>query len=395
MEPAGGEHDMTQSTARILVVGHDSGDADLVRRLLKDEHASVDVSTDPERYAADFDRCRPQVLVLAFRSLEETERYYLGLYRNSAQVNATAHRTLILCGKDDVVRAYELCRDNYFDDYVLFWPMSQDGRRLPMAVRLALRMLDTESANASMAQLASQARRIAELEEQLARQLALGRAHADQARASVEDAQARVGSAIDGLSQRVLDDGLERAVDVRDPARVRQALGRFSETEVQPPLRAAVEAVRPVQQWVGSLEQELGRPMHAVRAIAEQTRDARSRVMVVDDDEFVQKLMSRVLSSAGYDVVAVGSVGDAMTAMRRQRPDLILMDVNLPDIDGIHATRRLKAAQAYAGIPVIMLTGQSEKQTIVQSLGAGAADFVVKPFDRDNLLQKVARWLNG
>lgn len=66
-----------------------------------------------------------------------------------------------------------------------------------------------------------------------------------------------------------------------------------------------------------------------------------------------------------------------MTAMRRQRPDLILMDVNLPDIDGIHATRRLKAAQAYAGIPVIMLTGQSEKETIVQSLGAGAVDFVV------------------
>lgn len=241
----------------------------------------------------------PQVLVLAFRTLEETEAYYLGLYRNSTQVNATAHRTVVMCGKDDVVRAYELCRDNYFDDYVLFWPMSQDGRRLPMAVRLALRMLDTESApNASMAQLASQARRIAELEEQLARQLALGRAHAEQARASVEDAQARVGSAIDGLSQRVLDDGLERAVDVRDPARVRQALGRFSEAEVQPPLRAAVEAVRAVQQWVGSLEQELGRPMHAVRAIAEQTRDARSRVMVVDDDEFVQKLMSRVLSSA-------------------------------------------------------------------------------------------------
>ena len=82
-----------------------------------------------------------------------------------------------------------------------------------------------------------------------------------------------------------------------------------------------------------------------------------------------------------------------MTVLRKRRPDLILMDVQMPDIDGVELTRRLKASEAYAGIPVIMLTGQSEKEVIVDSLGAGAIDFVVKPFDRDTLLKKVAHHL--
>lgn len=384
---------MATQDARILVVTDASSDADLVRRLLRDEFPQAQASTDSECFVADFERHRPQVLVLAFKTLEAAERYYLGLYRHSTLVNALPHRTLLLCGKDDVQHAYALCRTDYFDDYVLFWPLVHDAPRLPMSVHLALRALDATRAAAPLAQLAAQARRIAELEAQLEHQLCLGRVHVEQAQRSVQQAQAQVGAALDDFSQRMLATGLDEAVLVRNPARVQQEIGRLNDEAMQPPLRQAVQAVQPMQQWIGALQAELAAPLQAARALAEQVKRLPPLLLVVDDDEFLRKLLARILSEALYEVECVGSATEALNLLRTRRPDLILMDLMLPDIDGIEVTRRLKAAEAYATIPVIMLTGQSEKHVIVDSLAAGAADFVVKPFDRDILLKKVARYL--
>ena len=386
---------MSKIEARILVVTDVGSDADLVRQLLHDEYPQVETSVGPERFAADFERHRPQVLVLAFKTLADAERCCLGLYRQSSLVNALPHRTLLLCAKDDLRRAYELCRKDYFDDYVLFWPLTHDAPRLPMAVRLALRTLDSHQAATALAQLAAQARRIAELETQLERQLALGQAHTERAHLTLQQAQTKVGTALDDLSHRILETGLDGAVLVRKPVQVRQEIGRMNNEAVLPPLQQAAQALQPMQQWMAALKTELAVPLQAARALVEQAKRLRPQLLVVDDDEFQRKLLLRVLVAAHYDVECVASATQALGLLRARRPDLILMDVHLPDIDGIEVTRRLKASEAYAAIPVIMLTGQSEKQVIVDSLGAGAADFVVKPFDRDILLKKVARCLGG
>ena len=384
---------MSNAEARILITAEVGADADMLRGLLQAEYPKVALSTQPASFVEDFDRHRPQVLVLAFKTLEAAERYYLGLYRRSVQVNATPHRTLLLCAKDDLQSAYELCRKGNFDDYVLFWPIVHDAPRLPMSVHLALQALDSHRVTAPIAQLAAQARRIAELELLLDRELALGNAHAEQARQSLQAAQTQVGAALDDFSQRMLDNGLDAAVSVNHPNQVRQEIGRLNDAVVQPPLRNAAQALQPVQRWMGELKTELAGPLHAARALAKQARRLRPLLLVVDDDELLRKLLSRILGAAHYDVETAASATDAMTVLRKRRPDLILMDVQMPDIDGVELTRRLKASEAYAGIPVIMLTGQSEKEVIVDSLGAGAIDFVVKPFDRDTLLKKVAHHL--
>lgn len=78
--------------------------------------------------------------------------------------------------------------------------------------------------------------------------------------------------------------------------------------------------------------------------------------------------------------------------MRTTRPDLVLMDVLMPGMDGIETTRRLKAIPQLAAIAVIMITGKSQGTAVVTSMQAGASDFLVKPFDRDKLIAKVAHW---
>lgn len=169
---------MRNVSANILITSDDPSDADLVKRPFAAEFSKIFISTSQDKAVDDFELRRPDVLVLAFNTLEKAERYYLGLYRMSTTIELHPHRTVILCGKDDFKRVSELCMKRYFDDYVVFWPMNHDAPRLAMSVHLALRELtSSRSLGPSIAEFAAQARRLGELEKLLDSQLTLGGKH--------------------------------------------------------------------------------------------------------------------------------------------------------------------------------------------------------------------------
>jgi CheY-like chemotaxis protein len=93
-------------------------------------------------------------------------------------------------------------------------------------------------------------------------------------------------------------------------------------------------------------------------------------------------------------VFAAGGV-EALSILRKTRPDLILMDIMMPDMDGREVLRQMKTVPRLANIPVIMITGKGEKSIVTESLKAGATDFMVKPFVRDTLLGKIVKVLRG
>ena len=148
-----------------------------------------------------------------------------------------------------------------------------------------------------------------------------------------------------------------------------------------------------MEHWVGSLMSEVAPQLDAAREIAGLAGDVKPIVMVVDDDEFQRKVLMKILSAENYQVLSAATGTEAMATLRMCHPDLVLMDIQLPDDNGIDITRRMKASAQYREIPVIMMTGHSERLVIVDALGAGAVDFVVKPLDRDVLLRKLARYL--
>src|SRR3546814_4372693 len=101
--------------------------------------------------AQDIYEYLPQVLVLAFDALADAQHLYLDVFRRSSLIHALAHRTIVLCGKSNLQQAYELCREEFFDDYVLFWPLNHDAPRLCMAVHNALRQLNETPSSAPFA----------------------------------------------------------------------------------------------------------------------------------------------------------------------------------------------------------------------------------------------------
>jgi len=103
-------------------------------------------------------------------------------------------------------------------------------------------------------------------------------------------------------------------------------------------------------------------------------------ILVVDDEEDLLELVRYNLTREGYQVTCVASGEEALKAARRQPPDLIVLDLMLPAVDGLEICRRLKSESKTRDIPILMLTAKSEESDMVAGLERGADDYVAKPF---------------
>lgn len=113
------------------------------------------------------------------------------------------------------------------------------------------------------------------------------------------------------------------------------------------------------------------------------------RVLIVDDDPDILRLVSYNLTQAGFDAVAADSGRKAIEIVQQQPPDLIILDVMLPDVDGMEVCRTLRGHDASRHIPIIMLTARSEEIDRVVGFELGADDYVMKPFSPRELILRV------
>ncbi|HEY8609565.1 MAG TPA: response regulator [Noviherbaspirillum sp.] len=118
-------------------------------------------------------------------------------------------------------------------------------------------------------------------------------------------------------------------------------------------------------------------------------------ILVVEDTPASMKLMVLILASAGHTTLQAATAGDAIALAARMRPDLILMDMHLPDMDGMAATRAIKTDPATAAIPVVAVTAMAMKGDRERILAAGCDGYLEKPVDFRTLLAEVAARCNG
>ena len=117
------------------------------------------------------------------------------------------------------------------------------------------------------------------------------------------------------------------------------------------------------------------------------TSEVTSRVLVAEDDRSVRDSLGRVLRFEGYEVELVTDGGEALEAVTRALPDVVVMDVMMPNVDGLTACRMLR--ERHPGLPILMLTARHEVADRVAGLDAGADDYLVKPFALDELLARL------
>ena len=117
------------------------------------------------------------------------------------------------------------------------------------------------------------------------------------------------------------------------------------------------------------------------------------RILVVEDQEDNRNILRDLLTSAGYEVIEAVNGADGVTLAEAEKPDLILMDIQLPVLDGYEATRQIKAIPAIQATPVIAVTSYALSGDEAKAKAAGCDDYVTKPFSPRLLLAKVREFL--
>jgi DNA-binding response OmpR family regulator len=113
------------------------------------------------------------------------------------------------------------------------------------------------------------------------------------------------------------------------------------------------------------------------------------RILIVEDDQDIAHLLSHSLGRAGFGVQTLSSGQEVMAAVRRHRPDLVLLDLMLPGLDGLEVCRSLRGDPLTAALPVIMLTARAEESDRIVGLELGADDYITKPFSPNEVVARV------
>ncbi len=118
------------------------------------------------------------------------------------------------------------------------------------------------------------------------------------------------------------------------------------------------------------------------------------KILVVDDEVDLVKTISFSLERMGYTVLVSHNGEDALNRARKESPDLILLDIMLPKLDGYKVCRLLKFDERYKHIPILMLTAKTQEKDRTLGMETGADEYITKPFDVDELMEKVKSYLN-
>jgi len=120
---------------------------------------------------------------------------------------------------------------------------------------------------------------------------------------------------------------------------------------------------------------------------------AKGRILIINDDPDIVKAISPILRARNYIVNTASGGEEGLERARRDSPDLILLETELPDISGYDACTRLKSDRTTRNIPVIMMSANGHSDSVVRARSSGASDYIVKPFNLFTLLGKLRRFL--
>jgi two-component system chemotaxis response regulator CheY len=116
-----------------------------------------------------------------------------------------------------------------------------------------------------------------------------------------------------------------------------------------------------------------------------------AKILIVDDAEFLRMRISKMLRADGHDVIEAENGLRAVEKFQAEKPDIVLMDITMPEMDGLTALKEIRAISNTAS--VVMLTALGQESVVLDAIKSGAKDFIVKPFERERVLNAIAKLL--
>lgn len=388
MNPSKASHLSTAN--RILLVGDESDAVSETQALIKDINGKLTTISDPDQIVTTFDDIEPQVLLLVSMDVGKAERYYLNLYRNSHKIQTTVHNTLLVCKAKDAEIAYQLCLRKVFDDYVVIRPLF-DPFRLTISIRNMLAAQKTLDISSELQQRMVGIRNSTAAKDRIIQQaLTQGTRVSAQLVQSEEQLNQLIEKKIQAIAEHMSSYAFDGVIQVIDQAALSEKLSHFGHKIL-----------------AGEISGAIKKPQIALNELLKDSRtsyDAQSqvssdlnawlnsippRILIVDDDPIILMALSSMLSNEGFEVLSAANATEGLRAATQFRPTLILLDYEMPEMTGLDFIAKAKALPHLCQIPIIMLTGHTERSVVQQTITAGVSDYMVKSSPKEVILQKL------
>ncbi|OOZ39243.1 hypothetical protein BOW53_12340 [Solemya pervernicosa gill symbiont] len=373
-------HERNKINNDILMVGDTPDELARLQEHLIAEHGTVLMTDQQSDGVKLFIEHRPSILMLAFEEVEKAEHFYLSLFRHDSHIQQHPHQTLLLCKASDSEKAYQLFKSGSIDDYVADRPL-YDPHRLHMSVKQSLerhRIDHHRQLNSRLEQLSSGVDQFNNLTRKMVE------TGTSQSRDSLRKFHL--------FTNRLSDDIKQLEKEMRGQSRGDSSLitSRFDDlliTNLNEGGTAFEKLLTDNEQWFDEFNMSYTENIAELQKIRPTPK--RIKALFIDDDELYLELIADMLDDEFTEIIATSDCSQALANLPIINPDIVLLDYKMPIIDGIKALKIIKSDHKTAAIPVIMLTGAHSRELVEQSLHAGADGFIVKPGDRNLILEKI------
>ena len=369
----------------ILVASDNKSTSEIVQTQLS-EFDRLIIPDDLEGILHAYRKHNPDVIILGYDQLDKCEQIYDRLYPKDKDQNPAQkpHRVIALCNKREVRQAYDLCNTDRFTDYIVFWPLTYDPYRLAMSVHQSMTDLRHNfNAQENDRVLVRQQQNIGKLQRVFEQQSEEGQGYSQQVDTQLSSLIHLLSETLnhyDHLVNRVLDQAAAGTAGLPS----QQAF-----SSVRGGIEHSVSSFRDIRQLSRTFIDSLNRMEQEAGTILVNRRIHNGHVLVVDDDDFQRQVLSSILTSEHYSVSFATSGEAALDVIQHKRPDLILMDILMPGMDGIEATRQIKTDPVMSAVPIIIISGQNQRETVLECIAKGASDYIVKPYNKATLISKI------
>ncbi len=120
----------------------------------------------------------------------------------------------------------------------------------------------------------------------------------------------------------------------------------------------------------------------------------KQKILIVDDSPTIRKFISIALKIRGYEIITASDGMEALELLPNDKIDLVITDLNMPNIDGFNLISRIRSNERYENTPIIVMSNLSDSEDIERAMHLGANSYIVKPFDQNNIIKEVAKYLS-
>ena len=366
---------------RILIVSDTAEELDDVKHILTSEFGEVLKANNANDGLKLFREQQPHVLVLAFQDIAGSEAFYLSIFNQDPDEHIVPHHSLVLCRNKESGTAYELCKKGMFDDYVADRPL-YDPFRLRLSLLQAItRISQDDQIRDQHQRLESINNGIQEFKQEI-RQILTSRdgKHGETVQAFRSFIES-LSKDLDGLEQRLASDkAIANGASV-DKQGLHDQFDRFHRD-------AVVQGSKRVSDHLSETDNLQQTFDHTFGSHVKLGHEA-IQVMLVDDDEFYREAIAVILEENGISTEGIEDGKAALDRLQYCTPKVILLDYNMPGMDGITTLKRIKSNPGTSVLPVIMLTAVSEREIVKQCVSAGANDYIIKSGDHQTMVSKI------